>query len=472
MSPSLQTRTTNDIFISHAREDRPKVEALAKTLGSRGWTVWWDSRISGGTRWRREIKEALKETKCVLVLWSTASVESSWVLNEAEEGRKREILIPAMLEDVEIPFGFGEIQALNLLNWREAEPHQGFDELVRDIAHILDLPPPPPPLPPKRWKVWLTRAGYVVPLLIGAALYLIPVTETEIVLEAKLSEFSFVSAQQQDLSDMLVLSSIGVSGLKEVQVPRAHSPSAEALQRNNGNVQTLRLISNHTPHQHGAISLAPLSLHNGTQVTIRQGTDPYQCRISLKGSHSPIRVSVQDSLQVLVARSPAKSIDFGSPKPLFLQPDPNGVDLEITLEQPQQNLLPPSLSINGLALLRIDERVEPERTVVQEVSTILSGMVRFESLGGQERTLPPRDLIQFENSRGEVRTLQVNESHLNLEFHGQVQGMRTCSGRTCKSLMPTRFEWLWAQYRLLFITTAIAYLLFLIGNLRWWNQQS
>jgi hypothetical protein len=388
MAPAPQTRNAIDVFISYAREDRPKVEPLANALGSHGWTVWWDSRISGGRSWRKEIREALKEAKCVVVLWSRASVESPWVLTEAEEGRKRDILIPAMLEDVEIPFGFGEIHALNLVNWREAEPHQGFDELVRDIAHILDLPPPPPLPPQKRWKEWLMKGGSLVPIVIGAALYFMPVTETVIALDAKLSEFSFVSSQQQELSDLLVLSSLGVSGLKEVHLPRALGPSAEALRGDAGNVPPLRLISNHTAQKQGAISLAPLSLHHGTQITVRMGTDPYQSRISLRGSTFPVRVSVQDSLQVLVSRSPAQSIDFGPPKPLILQPDPKEVNLEITPERPQQNLLPAPLSISGLALLRIDERVEAQQTVVREVSTILSGMVRFESLGGEEWSLP------------------------------------------------------------------------------------
>jgi len=471
MAPSPQTRKAVDVFISYAREDRPKVESLAKALGSHGWTVWWDSRISGGRSWRKEIQEALKEAKCVVVLWSTASVESSWVLNEAEEGRKREILIPVLLEDVEIPFGFGEIQALNLADWREAEPHQRFDKLVGDIAHILDLPPSPPLPPQKSWRKWLRRGGWLVPILIGAALHFMPVTKTEIEVDAKLSEFSFVSSQQQELSDLLVLSSLGVSGLKEVHLPRALGPSAEALRGDDGNAQPLRLISKHTAQKQGAISLAPLSLHSGTPITVRLGTDPYQYRISMKGSTLPVRVSVQDSLQVLVARSSVQSIDFGSPKPLILQPDPNGVNLEITLERPPQNLLPAPLSISGLALLRIDERVEPQRTVVQEVSTILSGMMRFESVGGKERSLPSGEMIQFENSWGEIRRFQVNEDHLTIEFQGQVQGMKTCVGKTCKSLMPTSLEWLWAQHLLPSVAAATAYVFALVmGGMRWWKR--
>jgi hypothetical protein len=32
----------SDIFISYAREDRPRVERLAAALEQCGWSVWWD----------------------------------------------------------------------------------------------------------------------------------------------------------------------------------------------------------------------------------------------------------------------------------------------------------------------------------------------------------------------------------------------------------------------------------------------
>jgi hypothetical protein len=99
--------------------------------------------------------------------------------------------------------------------------------------------------------------------------------------------------------------------------------------------------------------------------------------------------------------------------------------------------------------------------------------VRFESRGGEERSLPSGEMIQFANSRGEIRTLQVHEDHLTIEFQGQVQGMKTCVGKTCKSLMPTSLEWLWAQHRLPLVAAATAYVfVLLMGGLRWWKRHA
>jgi len=37
-----------DVFISYARPDRERIEALATVLASEGYAVWWDHDISGG----------------------------------------------------------------------------------------------------------------------------------------------------------------------------------------------------------------------------------------------------------------------------------------------------------------------------------------------------------------------------------------------------------------------------------------
>jgi hypothetical protein len=42
-------------------------------------------------------------------------VESDWVRNEADEGKRRRILVPALLDNVRIPLAFRGIQAANLI---------------------------------------------------------------------------------------------------------------------------------------------------------------------------------------------------------------------------------------------------------------------------------------------------------------------------------------------------------------------
>ncbi len=107
-----------DVFISYAREDRPRAEQIARGLAAMGLECFWDTEIPPGQTWADYIEGKLGACKAVIVLWSAHSTGSQWVREEARMGRDRGKLIPAMLDDSPAPFGFGEVQAANLANWR------------------------------------------------------------------------------------------------------------------------------------------------------------------------------------------------------------------------------------------------------------------------------------------------------------------------------------------------------------------
>ena len=92
-----------DIFVSYARDDKDKVAPLVKALEGQGWSVWWDRLITPGKTFYGVIKEALEAAKCVVVLWSKLSTNSDWVLEEANNGKLRGILVPAKIDSIDPP---------------------------------------------------------------------------------------------------------------------------------------------------------------------------------------------------------------------------------------------------------------------------------------------------------------------------------------------------------------------------------
>ena len=131
----------SDIFISYASEDKGRVQALARALERKGWSVWWDRRIPIGRSFDEVIEEALDATKAVVVVWTNASVKSQWVKNEAREGlRRRALFLVMILEEVKIPLEFRDLQTAYLMDWQPDQEHLGFDQFIHDLAHMIGVP--------------------------------------------------------------------------------------------------------------------------------------------------------------------------------------------------------------------------------------------------------------------------------------------------------------------------------------------
>jgi hypothetical protein len=63
------------IFVSYASADRDR-GGRGSGADHQGWSVWWDRTIPPGAT--DEVIEAFDSARCVVVLWSKASVASQW----------------------------------------------------------------------------------------------------------------------------------------------------------------------------------------------------------------------------------------------------------------------------------------------------------------------------------------------------------------------------------------------------------
>jgi len=131
----------NDIFVSYSSKDRQRVEPIVKELQKQGWSVFWDLEIPPGETWRSYIKKRLDESRCVLVVWSHLSITSKWVIAEADEADKRGILVPALLDAVDPPFGFSHIHAADLSDWNNDTSHLKFRQCLGAITSRISPTP-------------------------------------------------------------------------------------------------------------------------------------------------------------------------------------------------------------------------------------------------------------------------------------------------------------------------------------------
>ncbi len=129
-----------DVFISYSRDDRGRVEKMAHGLEAKGYHVWWDPHIRTGAEFRAEIARELDEARAVIVVWSANSVTSRFVCDEADVGAQREVLVPVLLDFVDIPLGFRQIQTADLSRWRGRTKDAAFGEFLDVVAETVGRP--------------------------------------------------------------------------------------------------------------------------------------------------------------------------------------------------------------------------------------------------------------------------------------------------------------------------------------------
>lgn len=122
------------VFLSYARDDVDAAKQLADSLGQSGHNVWWDRHLHGGSRFDREIEEALKNAEAVVVLWSSASLDSAWVKDEAAEARDSERLVPVSIGSAKPPLGFRQFHTIDLGSWNGHGQPDALGELLDAIS--------------------------------------------------------------------------------------------------------------------------------------------------------------------------------------------------------------------------------------------------------------------------------------------------------------------------------------------------
>ena len=124
------------VFLSYARDDVETARKLAAVLTDAGQTVWWDRHLHGGANFSSEIDRELKNAETVMVLWSSASIASAWVQDEAAEGRDSGRLVPVTLDSVKPPLGFRQLQCVDLGPWAKEGRGEPIEDLIAAISKM------------------------------------------------------------------------------------------------------------------------------------------------------------------------------------------------------------------------------------------------------------------------------------------------------------------------------------------------
>jgi hypothetical protein len=131
----MVSQSTGSVFTSYAKEDRERVQPLAKYLSSKGIKVWLDTE---GIDFD---DLPLDKAACVLVIWTANSVRSESVLREASKGRERGTILPVLLDsNAQIPVDFTVLKSVDLTEWDGSEG-PALIELAKRVGQLVERGP-------------------------------------------------------------------------------------------------------------------------------------------------------------------------------------------------------------------------------------------------------------------------------------------------------------------------------------------
>ena len=119
----------NQIFISYSRKNKDIATKLYDDLLLEGYPVWMDKAIEEIKEWKPQIEDNLRKSNRFIVLISSFSVKSSWVLHEGSMAYAlKQLIIPLKIED------FGTYSGSDLPIWVEEI------QLVNFVEGVIDYP--------------------------------------------------------------------------------------------------------------------------------------------------------------------------------------------------------------------------------------------------------------------------------------------------------------------------------------------
>lgn len=162
------------VFISYSRKDLAFVQRMVEDLKKANLDVWYDlSGLEGGSRWRTEIQNAIKNSQYMIVVLSPNSVESEWVEREFlfASNLKRKI-IPLMYKQCELPMNYLN---LNFIDVQGKNYRQNFGEILESLS----IKPVSGSLPPATQMAtsktgWMATGIAAFVLLTLAAVFALP----------------------------------------------------------------------------------------------------------------------------------------------------------------------------------------------------------------------------------------------------------------------------------------------------------
>ena len=108
------------VYVSYARHDLNAALPIIEAINEAGLNVWHHREPSAGVDWAIEMQRQIEEAQCVVVLWSKAAAQSSFVEREIQihhaaiQAWSLNRLVLAALDDTPLPVGLRDLPNISI----------------------------------------------------------------------------------------------------------------------------------------------------------------------------------------------------------------------------------------------------------------------------------------------------------------------------------------------------------------------
>jgi len=292
------------------------------------------------------------------------------------------------------------------------------------------------------------------------------VSQTEIELDVVLTDVSFkLSSDRALFTDPIILAELGVSGIRQVQLPRTRGQVAQTL-----TVSAINIRTNITAGDRPSTITLDLSLRESSVVWLSRLRQARHYRLSFLNPVDQFSALLEGQVQITPVRDTVRIFQSTIPRPFTFSTAEDLVHLDLSfLDGPPQVLIS-QLPVDSLSLTEIEKSYEPDRSAFRPMSTIVQGTLYFEALSGKPYTLRSGEELRLRVRDGVIRSLALADDHIVLKFNGTVERMSTGVGENRRNLMPSWLEYLSVRQGLALLWGSVLYLFGLVyGLLRWWG---
>lgn len=127
-----------DVFVSYSRKDSARVEMLVRALEAHGLSVWWDRSLEQGQDFGQLIRAEIRAARAVVVCWSEAAADSTWVQAEADEGSHQEKYVGSLIAPGRAPMPFNTKNNANLQAWAGAADDMQLLNLLKEVGRLAE----------------------------------------------------------------------------------------------------------------------------------------------------------------------------------------------------------------------------------------------------------------------------------------------------------------------------------------------